>query len=141
MTGTAMVHVPYRSAAQSATALMSGETDFMMSSTTAAMTPIKSGRLRALAVTGPKRLALTPDIPTVSESGMPGYEVTGWYMLLAPAAVPQDIVARLNSETVKALHSAPVKQRFAALGTEAVGSSPAACSESLRTEIAKWAKW
>ncbi len=140
LTGTTMVHVPYRSAAQSATALMSGETDFMMSSTTAAMMPIKTGRLRAIAVTGPKRLALTPEIPTVAESGVPGYEVTGWYMMLAPAGVPRDILVKLNSEIVKAVHAVSVKERFAALGTESVGNSAEACGEFLRAEIAKWSK-
>ncbi len=140
MTGTTLVHVPYKSAAQAATALMSGETDFMMSSTTAAIGPIKSGRLRALAVTGPKRLALTPEIPTVSESGVPGYEVTGWYMMLAPAGVPRDIMTRLNSEIAKAVQSPAVKDRFAALGTEPVGNSAEACGEFLRAEIAKWTK-
>jgi tripartite-type tricarboxylate transporter receptor subunit TctC len=140
MTGTTLVHVPYKSAGLSATALMSGETDFMISSTSAAMMPIKSGRLRAIAVTGPKRLSLTPHIPTVSESGVPGYEVTGWYMLLAPAGVPRDIIARLNGEVVKAVHSAAVKERFAALGTEPVGNSAEACGEFLRAEIAKWTK-
>ncbi len=140
MTGTRLVHVPYKSAAQAATALMSGEIDLMISSTTAAINPIKSGRLRAIAVTGPKRLSLTPEVPTVSESGVPGFEVTGWYMMLAPAGVPRDIIARLNSEIVKAVHSPAVKDRFAALGTEPVGSSAEACGEFLRAEIAKWTK-
>ncbi len=140
MTGVKLVHVPYKSAAQSATALMSGEIDFMMSSTSAAITQIKSGRLRGIAVTGPKRLSLTPEIPTVSESGVPGYEVTGWYMMLAPAGVPRDIITKLNSEIVKAVHSPAVKERFAALGTEPVGNSPEACGEFLRAEIAKWTK-
>ncbi len=140
MTGATLVHVPYKSAAQSATALMSGEIDFMMSSTSAAITPIKSGRLRGIAVTGPKRLALTPEIPTVSESGVPGFEVTGWYMMLAPSGVPRDVINKLNAEIVKAVHSAAVKDRFAALGTEPVGNSPEACGEFLRSEIAKWTK-
>ncbi len=140
MTGTTLVHVPYKSAAQSATALMSGELDFMMSSTSAAMTAINSGRLRAIAVTGPKRLSLTPEVPTVSESGVPGFEVTGWYMMLAPAGVPRDIIVRLNGEVVKAVHSTAVKERFAALGTEPIGNSPEACGEFLRSEIAKWTK-
>jgi tripartite-type tricarboxylate transporter receptor subunit TctC len=140
MTGVKLVHVPYKSAAQAATALMSGEIDFMMSSTSAAITPIKSGRLRGIAVTGPKRLALTPDIPTVSESGVPGFEVTGWYMMLAPSGVPRDIITRLNGEIAKAVHSPVVKERFAALGTEPVGNSAEACGEFLRTEIAKWTK-
>jgi tripartite-type tricarboxylate transporter receptor subunit TctC len=140
MTGVKLVHVPYKSAAQAATALMSGEIDFMMSSTSAAISPIKSGRLRGIAVTGPKRLALTPEIPTVSESGVPGFEVTGWYMMLAPAGVPRDIITRLNGEIVKAVHSPTVKERFAALGTEPVGNSPEACGDFLRAEIAKWTK-
>ena len=140
MTGTSLVHVPYKSAGQSATALMSGETDFMISSTTAAMTPIKTGRLRAIAVTGSRRLALTPEIPTVAESGVPGFELTGWYMMLAPAGVPREMIARLNSELVKAVHTPQVKERFAALGTEPVGNSAEACGEFLRAEIAKWTK-
>jgi tripartite-type tricarboxylate transporter receptor subunit TctC len=140
MTGTKLIHVPFKGAGPSAIALMSGEIDFMFSSTTAAMGPIKSGRLRAVAVTGPKRLALTPDIPTVSESGVPGFAVTGWYMFLAPAGVPREIITRLNAEVMKAVHSPAVKERFATLGTEPVGNSPEECAEFLRAEIAKWAK-
>lgn len=138
MTNTRLIHVPYKSAAQAATALMSGEIDFMMSSTTAAMAAIKAGRLRALAVTGPRRLNLTPEVPTVSESGVPGFEVTGWYMALTPAGVPRDIIQRLNGELAKAVHSAPVKERFAALGIEPVGNAADACTAFLRSEIAKW---
>lgn len=138
MTHTKVIHVPYKSAAQAATALMSGEIDFMMSSTTAAMAPIKAGRLRALAVTGPRRLSLTPEVPTVAESGVPGFEVTGWYMALTPAGVPQGIVQRLHGELAKAVHTAAVKERFAALGIEPVGSAPEACATFLRSEIAKW---
>ena len=140
MTGINLVHVPYKSSGQSATALMSGEIDLLISSTSAAIGPIRSGRLRGIAVTGPKRLAQTAEIPTVSESGVPGFEVTGWYMMLAPAGVPRDIIAKLNSEIVKAVHSASVKERFSALGTEPVGNSPEACGEFLRAEIAKWTK-
>ncbi len=140
MTATTMVHVPYKSSGQSATALMSGEIDWLFSSTTAAMGPIRNGRLRGIAVTGLKRLSQTPEIPTAAESGVPGYEVTGWYMMLAPAGVPREIIARLNSEIVKAVHSPAVKERFAALGTEPVGNSPEACGEFLRAEIAKWTK-
>lgn len=140
MTGTTLVHVPYKSSGQSSTALMSGEIDLLISSTSAAMNPIKSGRLRGIAVTGPQRLAQMPEIPTVSESGVPGFEVTGWYMMLAPAGVPRDIITRLNSEIVKAVHSPVVKDRFAALGTEPVGNSAETCGEFLRAETAKWTK-
>lgn len=140
MTAVRLVHVPYKSAGLAATALMSGEIDFMVSSTSAAIQPIRAGRLRAIAVTGPTRLALTPEIPTVSEAGVPGFEVTGWYMLLAPAGVPREIVARLNAETAKAVRSPSVRERFAALGTEPVGNTPEECAAFLRAEIAKWTK-
>ncbi len=85
-------------------------------------------------------IATSPEILTVVESGVPGFEVTGWYMMLAPAALPREIVVKLNGEIVKAVHSPSVKERFAALGTEPVGSSPEACGEFLRNEIAKWTK-
>ena len=139
MTGTSLVHVPYKSAAQAATALMSGETDIMMSSTTAAIGPIKNGRLRALAVTGLKRLALTPEIPTVSESGVPGYEVTGWYMMLAPTGVPRDIVTRLNSEIVKAFSTAEMKENLTKQGAEVYPMTPEQLGTWLKKEIDKWA--
>ena len=140
MTGARLIHVPYKSSAQSTTALISGETDIMIASTTGSINAIRTGRLRAIAVTGPRRLSLTPDVPTVSESGVPGYEVTGWYMAIAPAAVPRDVIARLNGDIAKAVHSASVKDRLTALGTEPVGHSSEACNEFLRAEVAKWTK-
>lgn len=140
MTGTKLVHVPYKGAGPAGNALMSGEIDFMFSSTTAAIAHVKSGRLRAVAVTGPKRLGLTPEIPTISESGLPEFVVTGWYMMMAPAGTSRDIIAKLSAEISKAVHSPAVKERFAALGTEPVGNSPEECGEFLRAEIAKWAK-
>lgn len=140
MTETKLVHVPYKGAGPSSIALMSGEIDFMFSSTSAAIAHVKSGKLRAIAVTGPKRLSLTPEIPTVSESGVPGFEVTGWYIMLAPAGTPRGVIVKLNAEVVKAVQSPAVKERFASLGTEPVGNSPEACAEFIRSEIAKWAK-
>ncbi len=140
MTGTAMVHVPYKSSGLSSTALMSGEIDLLISSTSAAMVSVRNGRLRGVAVTGPKRLAQAPEIPTVSESGVPGFEVTGWYMVVAPAGVPREIIMRLNGEIARAVQSPAVKERFAALGSEPVGNSAEACGEFLRAETAKWTK-
>ena len=119
---------------------MGGEIDFMMSSTRAAMGPIKVGHLRPIAVTGPKRLALTPLASTVSESDAPGFVVMGRYRPIAPAGLPRDIGGRRNGEFIKAVHSASVKERFAALGTEPVGSAAQACTEFLREEITKWPK-
>ena len=101
---------------------------------------MKSGKLRAVAVTCPQRLSLTPDIPTVSESGVPGFIVTGWYLMMAPGGTPPDVVAKLNAEVVKAVHGAAVKDRFAALGTEPVGGAPEECAASVRSEIQKWEK-
>ena len=140
MTGTKLIHVPFKSAGAAAIALMSGEVDFMFSSTTAAMAAVKSGRLRAVAVTGPKRLALTPDIPTAVEAGMPGFVVTGWYYMFAPGGTPREILSRLNAEVVRAVHSPAVRERFAALGTEPVGSSLEECAAFMRAEIQKWEK-
>jgi tripartite-type tricarboxylate transporter receptor subunit TctC len=140
LTGTKLIHVPFKGAGPAGNALMSGEIDFMFSSTTAAMSAIRSGRLRAIAVTGPKRLALTPEIPTAEEAGVRGFVVTGWYLLMAPGATPRDIVTRLNAETVKAVHSPAVRERFAALGTEPVGNSPEECAAFVRSEIQKWEK-
>jgi tripartite-type tricarboxylate transporter receptor subunit TctC len=140
MTGTKLVHVPFKGAGPAGIALMSGEIDFMFSSTSAAIAHVKSGRLRAVAVTGPKRLSLTPDVPTVSESGVPGFVVTGWYLMMAPGGTPRDIVAKLNAEVAKAVHSAAVKDRFSTLGTEPVGGTPEECAAFVRSEIQKWEK-
>lgn len=140
MTGTKLVHVPYKGAAPAGIAAMSGEIDFMFSSTTAAMVAVKAGRLRAIAVTGPKRLTLTPHIPTVSESGVPGFEVTGWHVMLAPAGTPREIVAKLNGEVAKAVQSPQVRDKFAALGLEGVGSTPDECWNFVWNEIQKWEK-
>jgi len=140
MTGTKLVHVPFKGAGPAGIALMSGEIDFMFSSTSAAIAYVKSGRLRAVAVTGPKRLSLTPDVPTVSESGVPGFVVTGWYLMMAPGGTPRDIIAKLNAEVTRAVHSAAVKDRFSTLGTEPVGSTPEECAAFVRSEIQKWEK-
>ena len=140
MTGTKLIHVPYKGAGPAGIALMSGEIDFMFSSTSAAISAVKSGRLRALAVTGPKRLALTPAVPTVSEAGVPDFVVTGWYILLAPAGTPRDIVTRLSGEVAKAVQAPQVKERFASLGIEPAASTPEECAAFIRGEIAKWEK-
>jgi tripartite-type tricarboxylate transporter receptor subunit TctC len=140
MTGTKLIHVPFKGAGPASIALMSGEIDFMFSSTSAAIGNVKSGKLRAVAVTGPKRLSLTPEIPTVAEAGVPQFIVTGWYLMMAPGGTPRDIVTKLNAEIVKAVHSSAVKERFATLGTEPIGSTPEDCAAFVRSEIQKWEK-
>lgn len=140
MTGTRLVHVPFKGAAPAAVALMSGEIDFMFSSTTSVVSQVKAGKVRAVAVTGRKRFAEMPHIPTISEAGVPGFEVTGWYVTLAPAGTPREIIAKLNAGIVKAVRLPAVRERFAALGTEPVGGTPEECAAFLRAEIDKWAK-
>ncbi|MGZ9065172.1 MAG: tripartite tricarboxylate transporter substrate binding protein [Burkholderiales bacterium] len=139
MTGTKLVHVPYKGAGPAGVALLSGEIDFMFSNVASAIPYVKQGKLRAIASSGEKRSPVAPDVPTLNESGVPGFVVTGFFIMLAPAGTPAEIMTKLNAESAKALQSAPVRDRLAALGLEAVGSSPAACNKFIQAEIAKWA--
>ncbi len=139
VTGVKMVHVPYRSGGLANSALISGETDFMFSNTASAIPHVKSGRLRAIATTGPRRSLVAPDIPTIAESGVPGFVVTGFYLLVARTGTPQNVIAAVNTEVAKALETSTVKTRLAEFGAEPAGGSPEACNEFVRSEIAKWA--
>jgi tripartite-type tricarboxylate transporter receptor subunit TctC len=139
MTGTKLVHVPYKSAGQAGVALMSGEVDFMFSNVASVITQVRAGKVRAIATTGLKRSPVAPDVPTLDESALPGYVVTGFHLLFVPAATPQEIVARLNSETVKALELPATKERLASLGLEPAGGTPADCAKLVKTDIARWA--
>ena len=140
MTGTQLVHVPFKGAGPATIALMGGEIDFMFSSTTAAVAQVKLGRLRAIAVTGPKRFSEMPDIPTVSEAGVPGFVITGWFGVLAPAGTPREIINKLSTEIVKVVQLPVVQERFASIGTVPVGSSPEEFTAFLRAEIEKWSR-
>ena len=131
--------MPYKGGGAANAALLSGETDFMFSNTASAIGHVKSGRLRAIASTGSKRSALAPDVPTVAESGIPQFVVTGFYLLLAPAGTPSAVIAKLNSESAKALAVPAVSKRLSELGQDPVGSSPDACATLIKSEIAKWA--
>jgi tripartite-type tricarboxylate transporter receptor subunit TctC len=139
-TGTRLVHVPYKSAGLAGVALIGGEIDFMFSNVASALTPLKSGRVRAIATTGTRRSHVVPEVPTFIESGMPGFVVTGYHLLMVPGATPPAIVARLSAETVKAVESASLKEQFASFGLEPVGSSPAACGKFVQSEITRWAQ-
>ena len=119
---------------------MSGQVQVMFANLTAALGPIKSQRLRALATTGGKRSRSLPNVPTVSESGLPGYVVTSYYGLLVPTGTSPDIVARLNAEAVKAMSAPEMRERLAAEGAEPTSSTPAQFGAFLRAEIGKWAK-
>ena len=139
MTGTKLVHVPYKSAGQAGVALMSGEIDFMFSNVASAIAHVRSGRVRAIATTGPQRTPVAPDVPTLNESAVPGYIVTGFHLFLAPGATPAAIIGKLNAEAVKALAAAATKERLASLGLTPVGSSPADCAKFIEADIARWA--
>jgi tripartite-type tricarboxylate transporter receptor subunit TctC len=139
MTGTKMIHVPYKGAGPAGVALLGGEIDFMFSNVASAIPYVQAGKLRAIASTGDKRSGVTPDVPTIAESAVPGFVVTGFFLMMAPAGTPRDIITRVNGEAVKALQSAAFKDRLAALGLDAVGNSPEEATRFIQAEIAKWA--
>ena len=138
MTGTKLVHVPYKSSGQAGVALMSGEVDFSFSNVASVIAQVKAGKVRAIATTGAKRSPVAPEVPTLTESAVPGFVVTGFHLLLAPGATPAEIVTRLNGEVAKALESTMVKERLSALGLEPVGGSPADCAKLIQSDIARW---
>ena len=140
MAGIKGVHVPYKGLPPAMSDTASGQLVMTWNSITASAEFIKSGRVRALGIGSKKRSALMPQIPTISEAGLPGYELGSWYGLFAPAGTPQSIVRRLHSEIVKAINDPALKQQFSALSAEAVGSTPEEFREVLRKDIVKWAK-
>jgi tripartite-type tricarboxylate transporter receptor subunit TctC len=140
MTGGKMTQVTYKSTPQAITALLSGEVSVGFPSTSAATSHVRSARLRGLAVTSSRRSTMVPNIPTVAEAGVPGYEAVPWYGILVPAGTPSDIVVRLHAESVKALARPDVKERFDATDLEPLGTTPEQFGAHLRAEIAKWGK-
>jgi tripartite-type tricarboxylate transporter receptor subunit TctC len=140
MTGTRMLHVPYKGPAPGVIDLMSGRVSVMAPSTVATLPHVRSGRLRALGVTTATRVAALPDIPTVAEAGVPGYESVAWFGLVAPAGTPKEVISRLHKEVAAILSTPDVKQRFARDGTEVVASSPEEFAAFIRAETVKWGK-
>jgi tripartite-type tricarboxylate transporter receptor subunit TctC len=136
--GTKLVHVPYKGVNLAMQDVLAGSIHLVVIGVPAAAPHIRSGRLRALAVVAPQRLPALPDVPTVAEAGLPNFEVTTWYGVLAPAGTPRPIVNRLNAELVKILQSAEVKERLAGLGTEPRTSTPEEFAAYIKQEIAKW---
>jgi tripartite-type tricarboxylate transporter receptor subunit TctC len=134
------VHVPYKGGAPALVDVMGGRVDAFFSTITSALPHVRSGRVRAVAVSSAKRHAQVPDVPTIAESGYPGYDVLSWYALLAPAGTPKSVIARLHGETVKLLTSSEVKERMAADGAEPVSSTPQELAAYLNSEMARWAK-
>jgi len=135
-----ILHVPYKGSAPAVTDLMGRQVDMMFDSVSSAKPYIDAGRLKPLAVTTTKRSSVLPNVPTVAEAGIKGYELSGWYAVFVPAKTPQPVVNRINEELVKALKQPDVKARFAQIGAEPVGSSPAELAKYLKSETAKWSE-
>jgi tripartite-type tricarboxylate transporter receptor subunit TctC len=140
LAGIDIVHVPYKGGGPALIALISGEVAMLFSNISFTLPQIKAGKVRALAVSGGKRSPVAPELPTIAEAGVPGFELTSWYGVLAPAKTPKAIIASLHDEIVKALNAPDVKARLANDGNEAVGSTPEAFAAYVASEIPKWAR-
>ena len=138
--GVDIIHVPYRGAAQATTDLVGGQVQMMFGPVVAVLPLAQAGKVRALAVTSAKRSALAPELPTMIESGVPGFEVTGWYGLAAPAGTPKAIVERLNAETNRALQSPEIIEQFRVQGYEPIGGTPDQMNAQIRSDTAQWSK-
>ena len=131
-------HVPYANFSQALTDVMSGQPDFVIPNIPPTIPHIQGGKFRAIAVTGAKRSALLPEVPTFAEAGLSGYEVSSWNGLAVPAGTPPEVIARLHAEVVKALMDPEVAKKLTAQGAEIVGSTPAAYASLIKAETAKW---
>jgi len=140
MAGVKMTHVPFKGAVPAINDLLGGRISLIFSSAPPALPHVATGRLRALAVTSGKRSSVSPDLPTVAESGLPGFEVINWYGVLAPARTPKPIVEKLNAEIAKIMKLPDVKERLSSVGIETLGSTPAQFAAFMTDETAKWAK-
>ena len=140
LSGTRLVHVPYKGSAPALTDLLGGQIQLIFGTILSTYPHVKSGRLRALGVSSPKRSNVLPDVPSIPEGGVAGYGATSWNGVLTPAGVPQAILAKLNADVVKALQAPDLRERLAADGGEAVGSSAPEFRAFIQNEIAKWAK-
>ena len=140
MTGTRITHVPYKGSAPAVTDLLAGQVHVMFDNTPNVLPHVKAGKLKALAVSSKSRTSQAPDVPTVDEAGVSGYDVGVWFGVLTVAGTPREIVQRLNSEMVKVLTSAEVKERFGRLGVDVAAGTPEQFSQFLKSEVARWAK-
>ena len=140
LAGIRMTHVPYKGSGQAVTDILGGHVQVMFSGFSSTLHHIRAGKLRALAVTGPKRSSALAEVPTISEQGFPGVEATAWYGILAPAGTPKPVVAQLHGDLVRVLKQPDVVQKLDGLGFEIVGSTPEQFSAYIRTEIKKWEK-
>ena len=139
-TKVAMTHIPYKGAAPALVDVLGGQVTMFFSGMPPAMPHVKSGKLRAIAVTTPKRSSAAPDVPTMSEAGIPGFDISNWFGVFAPAGTPEEILNKLNAEIVKALNLPDVKERLASQGAEVVGNSRADFQKFIAAEMAKYSK-
>jgi tripartite-type tricarboxylate transporter receptor subunit TctC len=139
MAGVDIVHVPHKGSDQARAALLGNQVDMMFDAISTIVSHVKAGKLKALATTGKTRSAVTPDVPTVSEAGVPGYEATIWLGLMAPAGTPRPVIDKLNTEIVKVLNSADVKKNWSEQGAVPIPMTPEQFDRFLREDIAKWA--
>ena len=140
MTGIDMVHIPYKGTAPAITDILAGNVSLMFNSMPSVLPQANSGKLRGIAVGSAKRSPAAPDIPTVAEAGVPGFEYVTWYGLFAPAGTARDIVARLNAQTVKILSDPEIAKRFASQGAEPMSNSPEQLAQYRRVEFERWRK-
>jgi tripartite-type tricarboxylate transporter receptor subunit TctC len=135
-----VVHVPYKGTPQAVTDLLTGQVSFMFANALSVLPQVNAGRLRALAVTSARRSAATPQLPTVAESGLPGFESGTWFAVLAPAGAPREAVAKLNGEIARLTQHPDIREKLAAQGAEAITATPEQTAAHIRSEIAKWGK-
>jgi len=140
LTGVQMTHVPYKGSAPALTDLMGGQVQLMFDNLPSSLALIKGGKLRAIAVTSLNRAPALPDVPTVAESGVPGFEASSWFGILAPAGTPHDVVTKINGDVTKWLASPEAKEKLLAQGANAAGGTPEDFAKHIQAETAKWAR-
>lgn len=140
MTGTKFTHVPYKGSGPSIADLVGGQVDFTMDSLVQSLPQIQSGRLKAIAVLGAKRSPLLPEVPTVAESGVPGYEFTNWFGLVAPAQTPADVIAKLNKDVVHVLAQSDLHSQLEKMGATVIANSPSQFEQQIKSDSLKWGK-
>lgn len=140
MAGVNLNHIPYKGSAPAITDLLGGQVNAMFDNTPNLLPHIKAGRLRALAVTSAERSSLVPELPTMGEAGVPGYKMQVWFGVVAPAATPKDVIAKLNAEINRVLSTADVKERFTMAGVELIGGSPELFGAHIKEQVETWGK-
>jgi tripartite-type tricarboxylate transporter receptor subunit TctC len=140
MLGLDMIHVPYKGSGPAIIGLLGGEVDFMFDSLSSSLPQIKGGKFRAIAMASAQRSRILPDVPTVAESGVPGFDVSVWYSVLAAAGTPAPIVNKLHAEIVRAMRAPETKEKIEAAGYDIVGSTPEQAGEFIKAEIVRWSK-